>query len=229
MRQPTRTTAVTPARARALLAVAAATVAALGLSACSSSSDIAAPTGSASETSASSTPSTSPSTSTSGSPSSSPTKAGKPTPPAVERPDALPEAQKASAKPVPYKSPAEYSDGLTLEITSIRQWTITETGAGALTGKPATSFRMKLVNGTGKKVDLNNVVVGAVYGSGNETAMPVYSDPELFDFNGTLAPGKSAKAVYAFSIPVKDLTTTTLFVDIDGRHTVATFSGSAKS
>ena len=217
-------------RTRAGYVVVAGAALALALTGCSSSTDVAAPS-TDSATTAESTPSETPSgtPSTSASPSSTPTKAGKPTPPPVTRVSSVPDAQKASATPVPYSSPAEYSDGLTLEVVGTRQWIVTETGAGALTGKPATSFRLKLVNGTGKKVDLNNVVVSVAYGSGNETAQPVYSDPELFDFNGVLAPGKSTRAIYAFSIPVKELSSTTFFVDIDGYHTVATFSGDATS
>jgi hypothetical protein len=81
-------------------------------------------------------------------------------------------------------------------------------------------------NGSRLPIDLNAVVVSAAYGEPAVAAQPVYSDPSLSDFSGVLPPGKTTTAAYAFSVPADRPLVTTVWVDFDGQHTPATFSGS---
>ena len=98
-----------------------------------------------------------------------------------------------------------------------------------MTGEPSTTFSLTLLNKSSDPVDLGQVVVSVAYGSAGTAASPIYSDPTLSDFRGSVAPGQKATATYAFSIPVSELAKTTLWVDFDGKHTAATFVGAARS
>jgi hypothetical protein len=72
-------------------------------------------------------------------------------------------------------------------------------------------------------VDLNAVVVQAVYGGSNQ-ASPIY-DRETVDFAGALEPGATATAVYSFAIPADQLGDVVLSVDVDGYRFPAVFAG----
>lgn len=149
------------------------------------------------------------------------------TPPPVIRPSELPAADRIKATPESYTKPVRYTDGLTVSVTAIKQQTVTQVGPGAITGEPMTVFTVRFTNGTSTPVNLNQVVVSAYSGADQASAPPVY-EGAMNDFSGTLAPGSSQSAVYAFSIPVRNLGTATLAIDFDGRHTVAVFTGSAR-
>ena len=122
-----------------------------------------------------------------------------------------------------FAAPASWSDGAALRVTDARQQVTTGRGPGELSGQPQTVFSLELVNGSGAALDLNAVVVQAVYGDGQQ-ASPLY-DSETVDFGGTLAPGGTATAVYSFAIPEDQLGNVVLSVDVDGYRFPAVFSG----
>ena len=131
---------------------------------------------------------------------------------------------KITAARTPFSKPVSYPDGVDLAILKITQHTITDTGPGAMTGKPQTTFTVRFVNKSHRIVQLNQVVVAVTYGSARAVAPPVY-DSHVADFSGSVKPGHSVQTNYAFSIPTKDLTNVTMSVDFDGLHAAATFTG----
>ncbi len=212
-----------PAALRAVACVAAAVLLAGGLAGCSDSSgDTAGPD--------SSSPSDTPSgTPTQESPSPSAIETGKrrdplaPTEiPPVIRGGETPQPS-FSADPQPFDQPIEYPDGVSLEVTGIKQGEVTDQGPGVV-GGPKTAFKLVFTNGSKKPVELNQVVVTAVYGDPGRLAHPVY-DTQSQDFAGRVAPGKAAQARYVFSIPRAQLGNVTVHVDFDGLHAAGRFTG----
>ena len=123
-----------------------------------------------------------------------------------------------------FAAPAEWSDGASIRVTDARQQVTSGRGPGERAGQPQTLFTLELVNGTGAALDLNAVVVQAVYGGDKAQASPLY-DAETVDFGGSLAPGGTATAVYSFAIPADQVGNVVLSVDVDGYRFPAVFSG----
>jgi hypothetical protein len=131
-----------------------------------------------------------------------------------------------SAPPAPFTKPVKYPDGATFAVTAIHQGKVAGHGRGVITG-PQTTFDLKFTNGSSKPIDLTQVVPTAEFGSPARVARPV-DGAHTRDFGVVVAPGHAATAVYAFSIPVDQLSDVTVYLDFDGRHFAATFHGSAK-
>lgn len=130
-----------------------------------------------------------------------------------------------SAGPQPFDQPIEYPDGVSLKVTKIEQGEVTDQGPGVV-GGPTTAFELVFTNDSQKSVELNQVVVTAVYGKPGRLAHPVY-DSQSQDFSGRVASGKAARARYVFSIPPARLKNVTVHVDFDGRHVAGRFTGDA--
>jgi hypothetical protein len=122
-----------------------------------------------------------------------------------------------------FAAPAEWSDGASVRVTDARQQVTDGRGPGERAGQPQTVFTLDITNGSAQPLDLNAVVVQAVYG-GSSQASPLY-DEETVDFGGALAPGATATAVYSFAIPEDQLGNVVLSVDVDGYRFPAVFSG----
>jgi hypothetical protein len=146
----------------------------------------------------------------------------------VSRSSGRPPSQRIDAKPTTFGKPAVYPDGMVVRVTRITQSVVTASGPGEITGQPVTRFTITVTNGTSAPLVLDQVVVSAFYSSPTLRAQPVYGSG-IGDFSATVAKGKAASAVYAFTIPVKNLGSVTLTVDVDGTHGLATFTGAAKA
>jgi hypothetical protein len=123
-----------------------------------------------------------------------------------------------------FAAPAQWADGASVRVTDARQQVTSGQGPGERAGQPQTVFSLELTNGSAAPLDLNSVIVQAVYGSDKAQASPVY-DAETVDFGGTLAPGATTTAVYSFSIPADQVGDVVLSVDVDGYRFPAVFSG----
>jgi len=132
-----------------------------------------------------------------------------------------------SAAPVPFDGTVSYSDGLRLEVTAVTQGRVSGSGPGVLAGEPRSTLDLEVLNGSPRPVSLDGVVVTAVYGPGRSVARPVY-DSKTRDFTGRLGAGGSQAARYVFSVPTGELDKVTVYVDVDGRHTVGRFRGSLR-
>jgi hypothetical protein len=146
----------------------------------------------------------------------------------VSRSSGRPTSERVDAKPTTFGKPVVYPDGMVVRITRITQSVVTASGPGELTGQPVTRFTVSVTNGTSGPLVLDQVVVSAFYGSPSLRAQPVYG-AGIADFGTTVAKGKAASTVYAFTIPVKKLGSVTVTVDVDGVHGLATFTGAAKA
>jgi len=130
-----------------------------------------------------------------------------------------------SARPAPFDQSVVYPDGVELAVTGIHQGRVTGQGPGVVKG-PKTTFDLRFTNGSTRAISLDQVVPTAEFGTPARVAAPVY-DARTQDFGTTVAPGRSATARYAFSIPPSQLGDVTIHLDFDGRHYAASFQGSA--
>ena len=141
-------------------------------------------------------------------------RAGQPSKPSITAPTAR------------FNAPVSYPDGVQLVITKAEKGTETGHGPGVMAGREYVRFTVKLTNGSSKAVNLNEVVVTTFYGPTKQLAAPVYTESAgTFDVSGTVKPGASTTALYAFAVPTKQLGRVTMVVDFDGLHTSATYSG----
>ena len=141
-------------------------------------------------------------------------RAGQPSKPSITAPTAR------------FNAPVSYPDGVQLVITKAEKGTETGHGPGVMAGREYVRFTVKLTNGSSKAVNLNEVVVTTFYGPTKQLAAPVYTESAgTFDFSGTVKPGASTTALYAFAVPTKQLGRVTMVVDFDGLHTSATYTG----
>lgn len=126
-----------------------------------------------------------------------------------------------------FGSAAEYDDGLRVQIAGIENTTIETVGPGALVG-PVSVFDVKVTSGSTSPIDFSTVVVTAVYGDAPRLlADPCYDLP-VRDLAGTLKPGGSMTARYAFFIPADARGDVELHVDLDGKRVPAVFSGTTQ-
>ncbi|MCW2706049.1 MAG: hypothetical protein JWQ37_4044 [Blastococcus sp.] len=166
------------------------------------------------------------------SPDGEPTATVPPSP-ATEQPAAsvaaregVPESARtvAVAAAAEFAGTAEWSDGASVRVTDARQQVTSGRGPGERAGQPQTVFALELTNGSGAPLDLNAVIVQAVYGGDKSQASPLY-DAETVDFSRTLEPGGTATAIYSFAIPADQVGDVVLSVDVDGYRFPAVFSG----
>lgn len=147
--------------------------------------------------------------------------------PTVKRPGAKPAAQRVKANKGTFTQAVTYSDGLRIRVAGITQGTSTGQGPGVFVGAPQTKVSLEIVNNSSSDLKLDAVVVSMVYGKPTRLAAPVY-DQASRDLSGTVKAGGKVTADYQFSVPLKDLGNVVMTVDIDGLHSAATFTGSAR-
>lgn len=186
-----------------------------------SPSATAAPSASASG-SASDEPSGSASASGSASPSST-TSAGATSDPSPDESRSIP-----TRKAVPLDDEAEFGDGVTAELTSIKAIDAEAKGIGEIAG-PALKLTIALKNGTDESIPLDYVVVNTLYGKDKLPATAIYGDPDADPFRGTLKPGKSATGVYIFSVPEDERDKVRITVSHESLSPIVVFTGSAPS
>jgi hypothetical protein len=114
-----------------------------------------------------------------------------------------------------------YRDGVSVKLTKVSQSVEKGQGPGVFPGRPHTALTLTVVNRSSRALDLNQVVVTALYGSPARLASPVYEDAAARDFTGTVKPGASATAVYVFSVPTTATRSVVAIVDFDAVHVAA--------
>ncbi|WP_345762197.1 DUF4352 domain-containing protein [Diaminobutyricibacter sp. McL0608] len=144
--------------------------------------------------------------------------------PVVHRAGELPAAKKAAATAATFATKSGYPDGVTLAVSDFARGTTTDQGKGEITGAPFIIIAVTVHNGSTKPLNLAAVVATLKYGS-NLVAAPYYgTEAKVGDFYGTLAAGKDQVATYGFQLP-KSTNQATLYVDLDGAHQPAAFTG----
>lgn len=131
-----------------------------------------------------------------------------------------------TAPPVGYTQAVAYPDGVSLEIVKVAKGVEQGHGPGDMAGREYVRFTVRLSNGSAKAINLNQVVVTLFYGASRQLAAPVYAfEVDSHDFGGTVEPGASTEAAYAFAIPATELADVTMAIDFDGTHSLATYRG----
>lgn len=146
--------------------------------------------------------------------------------PAVERDGAAAPDDRVQADVVPFADSVDYPDGLTVTTEAVDQGTVTATGAGVVTGAPYVVFAVRVHNGTDADVDLTSVVPSLRAGSDAVPSAPLYDDVDVADLDSVVAAGADVTARYAFVVPEDRRDQATLYLDLDGVHAPATFTGS---
>jgi len=146
--------------------------------------------------------------------------------PAVERDGAVAPDARLQADVVPFADSVDYPDGLTVTTEAVDQGTVTATGAGVVTGAPYVVFAVTVHNGTDADVDLTSVVPSLRAGSDAVPSAPLYDDVDVADLDSVVAAGADVTARYAFVVPADRRDQATLYLDLDGVHAPATFTGS---
>ncbi|MBF4578192.1 hypothetical protein [Frigoribacterium sp. VKM Ac-2530] len=146
--------------------------------------------------------------------------------PAVERDGAEAPEDRVQADAVPFADTVDYPDGLTVTTEAVDQGTVTATGSGVVTGAPYVVFSVTVHNGTDADVDLTSVVPSLRAGSDAVPSAPLYDDVDVSDLDSVVAAGADVTARYAFVVPEDRRDQATLYLDLDGVHAPATFTGS---
>ncbi|MFT3970692.1 MAG: DUF4352 domain-containing protein [Micropruina sp.] len=130
-----------------------------------------------------------------------------------------------TAKPRDTDGKVSYSDGVQLRIAEVKFGKETKEGPGLFPGRAYAILSLEIKNGSQRALSLDAVVV-TVLDKSNKPVNPVYvEEANVSDFSGELKPGATAKARYAFAVPVKSRSKVTVVVDFDGVHSSAVFRG----
>lgn len=124
-----------------------------------------------------------------------------------------------------------YKEGLKVQVTSLKAFTISENSAGGKPGGSGVIASVKISNGTKAKIDVSLTTLNIAYGPQGDAADEVYDyDRGLGNgFAGSLAPGRAKTAKFGFAVPRKYYNSITVevqpgFLDYDS----AIFEGTVK-
>jgi hypothetical protein len=134
-------------------------------------------------------------------------------------------APAVSAKPAPTTGTVSYSDGVSLKIAKVTFAEETAKGPGSFPGREYARITLTLKNGSDHAIDLGTVVPTMLDKSGASLPKVYAEEAKVGDFFGSLAPGKTATAVYAFAVPSSARSDVVLVVDFDALHSSAVFRG----
>lgn len=140
----------------------------------------------------------------------------------AERPG-KPPGPRVSAPPAAVDAGVRYPDGVRVRVTGTTPGEVTGQGPGVVAG-PVTTFALTLINDSPTRLDLGVVVVTLVYGEPGRLARPSY-DVATMDLSGYAAPGSTRRGSYAFAVSADQLSSYSLYVDLDGGHAPAVFTG----
>jgi hypothetical protein len=144
-------------------------------------------------------------------PTSTPTQPGT---------DVLPELP-----PVAPDTPVTTDDGLVVSVVKAEAVEGEAVAPGDIAG-PAVRYTIEIVNKTDKPFDLAYTVVNGYIGEDRKPAGNLIK-PGGSPFEGTIAPGKTARGVYIFSVPVADRSMVTVTVDYGAGIPAVVFQGAA--
>lgn len=151
----------------------------------------------------------------------------------AENPTPVPKVQRASQESTPTVSASPrdinekvaYGDGVALHIKDITFGEETKEGPGHFPGRAYAILSLEMVNGGKQPINLNTTVITVLDATDQQVA-PVYvEEAQVADFSGTIQPGKTTTARYAFAVAKQSRSQVTVVVDFDGVHTSAVFRG----
>jgi hypothetical protein len=125
----------------------------------------------------------------------------------------------------PFTRPAQLGGGVSAVIDQVRS-VQTITHVPGEVGGPSIAVTVTLTNHSSHAISVGDVVVEAVDGAGTP-AVPVTAAPTKA-FRGSIAPGKSRQAIYAFSMAKDRRNSISVTVSYAAGTPVARFVGNAK-
>jgi hypothetical protein len=130
-------------------------------------------------------------------------------PPASAEPTATPTDEDRVAK-VGATQWFEYSDGMKVQVTSLKRFRISQYAAGGKPGDVGVIVTVTLQNGSSNTFDTGLVDVKLASGPNGDQAESVFdSDQNLGSgFEGSILPGKKKSARYGFVIPKANVSST---------------------
>jgi Domain of unknown function (DUF4352) len=145
-------------------------------------------------------------------------------------PTAVPSTVLAAAPGLPAKLPpvaldaaSDYGDGVRAHLVGLQTFTAAAQGVGEVAG-PALAVTVEITNDGAQALSLDSVAVNLYRGAAGVPASRVLAE-SASTFSGPLAPGASARAVYAFSVPEADRDVVTVTVGYSAGTATAVFSG----
>ncbi|MFZ3491825.1 hypothetical protein ACODT5_01040 [Streptomyces sp. 5.8] len=99
--------------------------------------------------------------------------------------------------------PYTYANGLAVTVVPPTPFSPSDTSAGHQAGNQAVAWKITVKNGTPELFPTSPVSVYAKYGTAGEQAERVYDSAKGADsdFEGSIAPGRSATVTYVFDVP----------------------------
>jgi hypothetical protein len=141
-------------------------------------------------------------------------------------PAEVPEAQQFSLE-----DGAEFDDGLLIEIAGSVAETAAKTDRGAeATNGEIVIASVRIENKTKEPYAVENVLIGAKYGSDKDAQIVIDKTDELHSgFTGTIKPNDEAIASVGFAVPFSELKKVTFIVDPnDDVHEAISFTGTVR-
>jgi len=121
-----------------------------------------------------------------------------------------------------------YRDGLVVTVVKMQRFAIADTAAGGKTDDVGIKVTIKITNGTARTFDTESSTVDATAGPDGVQLANVFDAKHDVGngFTTTLAPKRSATAIYGFAVP-KALATKTIIIQVtpDLDHDAAQFEG----
>ncbi len=133
-------------------------------------------------------------------------------------------APTVTGAPATFGGTVTYPDGLTVSVASAKSAAMSGTGPGAFPGAPLVIIDVVVHNGSAAPIDLDHSLVSLEAGTPRRIGRAFGSEGAV-DLSGILAPGADQKATYVFGVPTADQADLHLYVDLDGIHTIAEFTG----
>jgi hypothetical protein len=130
-----------------------------------------------------------------------------------------------TAEPASTSGAVSYKDSVKVEIADVSFDEETAKGPGNFPGREYARLTVTITNGSDDAIDLGTAVLTLLDADGAPLTKVYAADAETVDFAGSLKPGKTAKAYYAFAVPADARSEITLVVDFDAVHTSAVFRG----
>ena len=142
-------------------------------------------------------------------PSESQTSASPADPPASAEPTAAPTDEDRVAK-VGATQWFEYSDGMKVQVTSLKRFRISQYAAGGKPGDVGVIATVTLQNGSTNTFDTGLVDVKLASGPNGDQAESVFDTDQNLGggFEGSILPGKKKTARYGFAIPKANVSST---------------------
>lgn len=134
-------------------------------------------------------------------PTTSPSE-GANVPPATTEPTAAPIDEERIAK-VGATQWFDYTDGLKVQVTSLKRFRISQYAAGGKPGDVGVVVTVTLQNGSSSTFDASLVSVKLASGPNGDQAASVFDSEQTLGggFEGSIPPGKKKTARYGFAIP----------------------------